>query len=442
MSYTQHTKEQVKKILERTGAKRVDDFFVQIPQKFRKKFSVVGEGMPEVRVYQHMAQLLWKNRMSRCITGGGRYDHYIPALVDELAHRGEFYTSYTPYQPEASQGTLQAIFEYQTMMCELTGLDVSNASHYDGATALAEAVGMSIQQTGKRRVLYARSVNPLAMEVVKTYLREKSVNFEPLQFNDAGQVELQEIEKKINGDIACVVVQNPNFFGVIEDIALIARAARKANAVPIAMVNPISLGVLKPPGECGYEIACGDGQPLGIPLQLGGPSFGFLCCSNKFLRLMPGRLVGKTVDKEGKPAYCLTLQTREQHIRREKATSNICTNQSLMALRAAIYISSIGKQGIARIGEYCIKAAYYLAQQLEQNGVCKRFLGPSFNEIVICPNEPLQDLNKRLAENGFSQIIPIKRWYPEFENCGLIAVTEKLTVQDIDNLVEIITGAI
>lgn len=441
MSYTQHTKEQVKKILQRTGAKRVDDFFIQIPQKFRKKFSVMGKGMPEVRVYQHMAQMLWKNRMSRCISGGGRYDHYIPALVDELAHRGEFYTAYTPYQAEASQGTLQAIFEYQTMICELTGLEVSNASHYDGSTALAEAIGMSIEQTGKRRVLYANSVNPLSMEVARTYLREKNVKFEPLQFNDAGQIELEEIEKKINGDIACVVVQNPNFFGVIEDLALVARAARKANAVPIAMVNPISLGVLKPPGECGYDIVCGDGQPLGIPLQLGGPTFGFISCSSKFLRLMPGRLVGKTVDKEGKTAYCLTLQTREQHIRREKATSNICTNQSLMALRAAIYMSSIGKSGITRLGEYCIKAAYYLAQQLERNGVRKRFLGPSFNEIVICPNEPLQDLNRRLAERGFSQIISIKRWYPEFENCGLIAVTEKLSVDDIDNLVEIITGA-
>jgi glycine dehydrogenase subunit 1 len=360
--------------------------------------------------------------------------------VDALAMKGEFVTAYTPYQAEASQGSLQAFFEFQTMICQLTGMEVANASLYEGATALAEAAMMSLNITGKRRVLVSQGVHPHYRQVLKSYLSDLPAQYVEVPLKD-GVTDLAALRQQQDKDTAGVIVQSPNFLGVIEQVEAVAAAAHDNQSLCIQAFNPMSLGLLKRPGEMDVDIAVADGQPLGIPLQFGGPYLGLFACKNKYMRKMPGRLVGQTVDAEGKRAFCLTLQTREQHIRREKATSNVCTNQGLLALRASVYLAAMGPAGMRQAAELCHNKAAYLAHQLELKRLSLRYADrPCFNELLVKLNRPVDDVLADAADAGILPGYPVGRDYPELEDCLLMAVTEKRTRAEIDRLVEILAG--
>jgi glycine dehydrogenase subunit 1 len=365
--------------------------------------------------------------------GAGAYRHYVPAAVLELAGRSEFVTPYTPYQPEVSQGTLQAIFEYQSQICRLFAMDVSNASHYSGATALADAALMAIR-IGKKRgqTLVADTVHPEYREVLTTTLKAKD---EVLTIpSEKGRVNRAALSQRLSDKVAAVVVQYPNFFGIVEDLGDIAQAAHKAGALLIAVVpEPIALGILKPPGQWGADIAVGEGMSLGLPISFGGPSLGIFTVSEKFVRQMPGRVCGKTTDAEGRTGYVLTLATREQHIRREKATSNICTNQALCATTAAIYLSLVGKEGLRELAAINAAKAAYARKKLSQlSGFSLPFDTPVFNEFVLeCPLKAA-DLLNHLAEKGILGGVDLGRWYPDLESCILVCTTEMNTREEID----------
>lgn len=360
-----------------------------------------------------------------CFLGAGVYDHYIPAAVPALAGRGEFFTAYTPYQAEASQGTLQAIFEYQTMMCELSGMDVANASHYDGATALAECAAVAYETTGRCRLLLAAGVHPVYRRVVETYLAPHDVVLEEVPAPD-GVSAPDEWRRRIGEDVAAVVVQNPNYFGCIEDIAAVAEIGRAAGAVPIACGHPIALAVLRAPGECGFTLFAADGQPLGNEMSAGGPSLGILAAKDEMVRRIPGRLVGEARDAGGRRAFVLTLQTREQHIRRERASSNICTNQGLMALRAAIYVATMGAEGLRRVASLCVERAHELAERIcAIRGFEMRYPAPFFMEFAVRTPLPPAELNRRLWERGFIG-------GADLGNAWLLCATEKRTPEEIE----------
>jgi glycine dehydrogenase subunit 1 len=366
--------------------------------------------------------------------GGGIYRHHIPALVDAIVSRQEFLTAYTPYQPEISQGTLQAIFEYQSMMAALTGMDISNASMYDGATALAEASLMASRMKGIRRILISRSTNPAFQAVLKTYLQNNhDIEVAQIPFNTStGQIDLKELENMTGSDSA-IFVQQPNYFGVIEPMKEIARIASRGGFWGIVISEAVSLGLLKNPGTYGCDIVLGEAQSFGNPPGAGGPLLGFLCVKKKHVRRIPGRIVGLTRDSEGRQAFCLTLSTREQHIRREKATSNICTNQGLCALRAALYLSAMGPQGLHQTASQCASGARYLMKSLQEKGIKPVFTSPVFNEFVI-----RMDDKKRvsLQERGIIAGIPIGDFYPEIEDGLLMSVTEMNTKEDCRCLIE------
>ncbi|MBI4581299.1 MAG: aminomethyl-transferring glycine dehydrogenase subunit GcvPA, partial [Planctomycetes bacterium] len=342
MNYTQLTESDVRHMLDTTGAERVEDLFRDIPPESRLQRSLdLPAALTELELLDELDRLARANHDCNeltCFLGGGMYDHFIPTVVDALASQSEFVTAYTPYQAEASQGSLQAFYEYQTLICQLTGMDVSNASLYEGSTATAEAVLMARSHTGRRRVVVSVAVHPDTRAVLATYLRELPMELTIVQ-TAGGRTDVDDLRRAVNDETAAVVVANPNFFGCVEPLGKVAALAHERGAVVIAAVDPISCGLLKTPGELGADIVVGDGQPLGIPMSYGGPTCGFMACKAEFMRKMPGRLVGATTDRSGRRAYCLTLQTREQHIRRERATSNICTNQGLLALRVAIYLS-------------------------------------------------------------------------------------------------------
>ena len=349
--YIPNTGEQQQEMLEEIGVSCVDELFTDIPENIRLNRDLdLPEALSEMELIGHMRQLADKNISTgecACFLGAGAYDHYIPSVIQHLVRRQEFYTAYTPYQPEISQGTLQAIFEYQTMICRLTGMDVSNASMYDGATAVAEAAAMACRSTGRTDIIVAKTVHPQSREVLKTYSRFAGRQVVEWNYKD-GRLDFEELEKLLSENTAAVIVQNPNFFGLIEDLSDLADMVHQNRSLLIVSCNPISLALLKPPGDMGADIVVGEGQPLGNPLSFGGPYLGFMAAKDKFMRRMPGRIVGETRDKEGRRGYVLTIQTREQHIRREKATSNICSNQALNALAAAIYLSALGKSGLKR----------------------------------------------------------------------------------------------
>jgi glycine dehydrogenase subunit 1 len=378
-----------------------------------------------------------------CFLGGGCYDHFIPAVVDHLAARGEFYTAYTPYQPEASQGTLQATFEYQTLMTQLTGLDVSNASLYDGGSATAEAVLMALSITRRfGQVLVAESVHPEYRQVLATFLAHLQPQLVTVPA-PGGQVVPGAFSAVLNDQTAAVVFQYPNFFGQLEDARAIAEAAHARGAVAIVIVDPISLGLLNRPGDYGADIVVAEGQSLGNPLAFGGPNLGIMVCREEYVRRMPGRIVGQTTDRRGKRCWVLTLQTREQHIRREKATSNICTNQGLLALRASIYLAVMGPKGLRQAAELSARKAHYAAEQLAAvPGLSLAFPGPFFKEFVI---RSRHDPNRVLAEVGrlgYHGGIDLGRWYPGLADCILVAVTEKRTKDEIDGLAKAYNEAI
>jgi Glycine cleavage system protein P (pyridoxal-binding), N-terminal domain len=439
-SYVSNTLEQQKAMLSDTGNNSIQELFSCIPEMARlKKKLDLPPALSEMELSAHMKKLAGGNSNLdeyTCFLGAGAYDHYVPSLVGNITSRQEFYTAYTPYQPEISQGTLQAIFEFQTMICELTGMDISNASMYDGATALAEAVSMACQHTRRDGVLVANTVHPEHRDVLKTYSRFKGAGIEEIDYKN-GRVDMEELEARLNSRTAAVVVQSPNFFGIIEQVKEMAELAHKNNSLLIVSADPISLAILKSPGELNADIAVGEGQPLGNMMNFGGPYLGFMAASKGLMRKMPGRIVGETTDTEGKRAFVLTLQTREQHIRREKATSNICSNQALNALAATVYMTVLGKQGLKEVAELCVQKAHYLNEQLIKSGKFKPvFSAPFFKEFAVESTCPPEDLNDRLLADKIIGGYLMKQNYPELEKGWLLAVTEKRTRQEIDRFAE------
>jgi glycine dehydrogenase subunit 1 len=374
--------------------------------------------------------------------GAGCYDHFSPAIANHLVQRGEFLTAYTPYQPEISQGTLQALFEYQTLICQLTGMDVSNASMYEGASATAEGILMAHRITGRAEVVVARAVHPEYRLVARTYAAQLGLVFREIGFSEAGTTDLEAVKRVLTARTACVVVQYPNFFGGIEDLVPLAESAHAVGALFLVCVaEPIALGLLKSPGECGADLVTGEGQALGTGMNYGGPALGFFATREQFVRHMPGRLVGETMDREGRTGYVLTLATREQHIRRERATSNICTSESLIALMASIYMVSMGPQGLREVALQNLRKAAYAKERLAKlAGMASRFDGPTFNEFVLRTKRKPKTILSRLLKREIVGGLDLARFYPELEDCLLICVTEQKSREQIDALVAALGG--
>ncbi len=435
MTYIPHTPQDRDQMLKAIGVSSIAELFADIKPQLRPKSFNIPEGKSESEVMQHMKMLAGKNASHLVnFVGAGFYDHYIPAAVDALAGRSEFYTAYTPYQPECSQGILQAIYEYQTAICRLTGLDVANASLYDGGTALYEAVMMSLRITGRTKVIMDSGVNLIYRTMLYTYTSNLHVDFVETPVVH-GQSSREEICKHIDDTTAAVIVQNPNFFGAVDDYSDIVKCAHGKGALVIASVYPVSLGMLKTPGEMGVDIATGEGQSLGLPLSFGGPYLGFMAVRKEYVRQMPGRIVGATVDKDGKRGFVLTLQTREQHIRREKANSNICSNEALCALRALIYVSLVGKEGLKDLARLNFNKAEFAKRTLEKiPGVTVKRSSPTFNEFTVMLPVNADEVVHRMIDKGFACGFPLGRFYKGMDNYMLIAVTEKRTKEEIVKL--------
>jgi glycine dehydrogenase subunit 1 len=447
MPYFFNTPEDRQQMLASIGAGSVDELFAMVPAELRlARPLALPPAMTEIELTAHMQQLAGENvsaAQALCFLGGGSYDHFVPAVVDAMSSRGEFYTSYTPYQPEASQGNLQAFFEYQSLICRLTGMEVSNASLYDGGSAVAEAVLMSMHATKRQqRVVVAASVHPEYRQILETYLVNLGVEIVTVGTPD-GTIPVEDLAAAVNADTACVLVQHPNFFGCLEDVDAIGKIAHENGAMFVVSVDPISLGLLKRPGEYGADIVIAEGQSLGNPMAYGGPYLGIMACREDFARRMPGRIVGQTTDREGRPCLVLTLQTREQHIRREKATSNICTNQGLYALRATIYLSLMGPQGMREAANLCLQKSHYAANELTRSGRFTRaFDRPFFKEFVIRDADgSVEQLLTDASHAGIMAGTSLAPWYPELADCFLVAVTEKRTKHDIDRWADCLARA-
>jgi glycine dehydrogenase subunit 1 len=446
MPYIYNTPEDQRAMLEAIGLASLDELFASIPADVRLKRPLeIPPALSELELTQHMSGLAAKNvhaGQKVCFLGGGSYDHFIPAVVDEIASRGEFYTSYTPYQAEVSQGNLQVVFEYQTLITRLTGLDVSNASLYDGGSATAEAVLMAISCTQRYgKVVVPASLHPEYRQTIETYLDPLGVKLDTIP-TPHGIVAPSSLSAAIDAQTACVVVQQPNFFGCIEEANALAKIAHEAGALVVAVFDPISLGLLKRPGDWGADIAVAEGHTLGTPMQYGGPYLGIMACRESLVRRMPGRIAGQTVDRRGRRCFVLTLQTREQHIRREKATSNVCTNQGLFALRATIYLALMGPQGLRETANLCLqKSRYAIARLCESGRFEPAFDQPTFKEFVIrdCVGR-VDDVIAKGLEAGYFAGVPLEQWYPELADCFLVAVTEKRTREEIDSLVPAISS--
>ncbi|MBN1794647.1 MAG: aminomethyl-transferring glycine dehydrogenase subunit GcvPA [Candidatus Omnitrophica bacterium] len=437
MHYTPHTDSDREEMLRRIGVRGIEELLVDIPASLRNTEFSLPEGMSEHELLKHMTVLASANRPLSELTsflGAGAYEHLIPAAVEYLLARPEFSTCYTPYQPEASQGTLTALFEYQTMICRLTGMPVANASLYDGASACAEAAILALRAQGKNRVALARSLNPFYARTVATYLKGLGTEIVEIPYTEGGQVDTGCLAD-IAGTVSCVIVQSPNFFGVIEDMKAIGEIIHDTDALFVASVNPVSLGVLAPPGECGADIAVGDVQVFGNTLSFGGPYAGFFAVAAALMRKIPGRVCGMTQDREGRRGFVLTLQTREQHIRREKATSNICTNEALCTLASCVYLSLLGRQGIEELARLNVQKAHYACEVLSAiDGVTPYFSGPFFNEFVITLDSaiPLDALEERMLKQGILPGLRLGRFFSDLERCLLVCVTEARTREEID----------
>ena len=441
MAYTPHTPEDLAEMLAAVGVARVEELFETVPEANRLNRPLdIPASMNELELTRYASEIAGRNQSAGteiCFMGGGFYDHFIPALVDQLAGRSEFYTAYTPYQAEASQGTLQAIFEFQTLVAELTGMDLANASLYECATAVVEAAFLAMTTTGRLgRIVMSDAVHPEHRQTLATYL--KNLEAELVVVPSVNQrTRPEDIAEALTDDTAAVVIQHPNFFGNLEDAESLVKLAQGKGALAIMSVDPISLGLLKNPGSYGADIVVAEGQSLGNILSFGGPSLGLFACRSEFMRKMPGRLVGETVDRKGKRCYTLTLQTREQHIRREKATSNICTNQGLMALRAAIYLADLGPGGFRQVAETSARQAHKAAARLAQIPGVERVLdGPFFREFVVRfePTRKAAVVAQRARDQGVLAGIPLSDYYPDRPNDLLVAVTEKRTDSDIQAL--------
>ncbi len=439
MAYIANTPEDIAVMLGTIGIQSLDQLFDMVPPEFRLKRALeIGPALSELELTNHITGLLAKNRGTDqrvCFLGAGSYDHFIPAVVDHLASRGEFYTAYTPYQPEASQGTLQATFEYQTLVTQLTGMDVSNASLYDGGSAVSEAVLMTLTVTRRfGRVVIPETVHPEYRQIAATTLKHLEPELVTIPA-PRGTVDSATLAAALTDDTAAVVFQYPNFFGQLEDIEALVKMTHERGALAIVSVDPVSLGILRRPGDYGADIVVAEGQGLGNPMSFGGPYLGIMACREDFLRKMPGRIVGQTTDRHGKRCWVLTLQTREQHIRREKATSNICTNQGLLALRSSIYLAAMGPSGLHQAAELSARKAHYAADRLAAvPGLSLAFSGPFFKEFVVrCSKDPRAVLAE-IGRQGYHGGIALGRWYPDMADAILIAVTEKRTRQEIDGL--------
>lgn len=435
MSYISNTGSDVKAMLGAIGVRSVDTLFEDIPPEIRiRNLSGIPSALSEFEADSLMKKIARENRGLFCLAGAGSYSHHVPAAVDHLSSRSEFFTAYTPYQPEVSQGTLAAIFEYQTMICRLTGMDVANASMYDGATLCAEACLMAVRSSGKRKILIAGTVHPHYREVLLTYARAAEIEMMETAPSE-GVISCDRFDRVVDDETAAVVIQSPNFFGLIEDVNRIAGCAHDKGALVIVVVaEAMSLGLLRAPGELGADIVCGEGQSFGNYPGFGGPGLGILAVKEKFMRRIPGRLVGKTVDAEGNTAFCLTLQTREQHIRRENATSNICSNEGLCALRAAIYLSLQGKN-LRSLAEFNHRLTRYLEKRLSGIGITTVFSRPFFNEILVrCPDA--DRVMSAMRDEGYLFGVNIAEWYPDMQDCILLCCTECVSVEEIDRMVE------
>ncbi len=439
MDFTSHSDRDRERMLESIGVSSLEDLVDRVlPRRFQLERDLdLPDGLSEYQLTKELKRLAANNRPAAeevCLLGGGAYDHYIPAALSHLLSRSEFYTAYTPYQAEVSQGTLQTIYEFQTMICRLMGMEAANASHYDGATALAEAVLLAVRKTRNKAVVLPGGLNPLYREALATYCLPAGIEIRTLS-GDNGRMEAEEVKKSAEG-AGALVIQHPNFFGLLEPVREAAQAAHDAGALVVSSTYPISLALLEPPGEWGADIATAEGQPFGAALNLGGPYVGLFAVNKPLIRMMPGRLVGRTRDTQDREGYVLTLQTREQHIRREKATSNICTNEALVALGALVYLSLIGGDGLKRVADNSYRSAHYLAGKL--NGipnVSLHFNNEFFNEFVIDLPKSADSVQKELADAGFFAGPTLGRWFPEMENSLLVAVTEKLSRSDLDRFV-------
>ncbi|RDY70751.1 aminomethyl-transferring glycine dehydrogenase subunit GcvPA [Halobacillus trueperi] len=438
--YLPMTETDKKEMLDVIGVQHSDELFLDIPESIRFNGDLeIKEPKNEFQLMKELTELAEKNvhlKSHTSFLGAGVYDHYIPSIVDHVISRSEFYTAYTPYQPEISQGELQAIFEFQTMICELTGMDVANSSMYDGGTALAEAVNLSAGQTKKKKVLVSKAIHPESLAVIHSYVKGPGVEVVEIDHKD-GRTDLEQLEREIDEDTASVVVQYPNFFGQIEPLEQVrAIVDTQKKAMMITSSNPLALGYLTPPGEFGADIVVGDAQVFGIPAQYGGPHCGYFATTKKLMRKVPGRLVGQTVDEEGRRGFVLTLQAREQHIRRDKATSNICSNQALNALASSVAMSSLGKQGLKKMSWMNIQKAAYMKKQLQESGIEVVFDGAFFNEIVVKLDRDVKEFNRMLLDHGIIGGYDLGEVDERLKNCMLVAVTEIRTKEEIDTFVK------
>ena len=441
MPFIPHTEEDVRHMLDVIGVDQIDDLFDEIPADLRaKELEHVPVGMSEMEISALMAARARADGQPVCFIGAGAYDHHIPAAVWQIDTSVEYYSAYTPYQAEASQGTLQLLYEYQSMMTALMAMDVSNASLYDGASGLAEAVLMAVRVNRKsksRRILVPRSLNPAYRKTVHTIVRNQAIELVEVPFDPAtGRIDMTALAAHAGEDFAALLIPQPNFFGVLEDANALTDFAHANNMLAVGVVNPLAMAVLKPPGEWGSEgadIACGEGQPLGAPLSSGGPYFGFMCTKQAMVRQMPGRIIGRTVDLEGKPGYALTLQAREQHIRRSKATSNICTNQGLLVTAATIHMALLGGEGLARVAASCHANTAALIDRLSAiDGVERQFAAPMFHEGVLRLSAPVADILRSLAAHNVLGGFGLAEDYPELGNAVLVCATELRTGAEID----------
>ena len=440
MPFIPHTEEDIAAMLTRIGAKTIEELFDEIPIDLKcGRLEKVPPGLSEMEITRLMMERAEKDGLYRNFIGAGAYEHHIPAAVWQITTRGEFYSSYTPYQAEASQGTLQLLYEYQTMMASLTGMDVSNASMYDGASALAEAALMAVRShKTSRRILIPKTVHPVYRRVVRAIVSNQHIDLVELPYcEQSGQTLPESLEEYGKEEFAALVIPQPNFFGVLEQVDALTDWAHAKNALAIGVVNPIAMAMLTPPGEWGNkgaDIAVGEGQPLGIPLSSGGPYFGFMACKKSLVRQIPGRIIGRTNDLDNKPGFVLTLQAREQHIRRSKATSNICTNQGLMVTAATIFMALLGPEGLRRVAAHSHANTLELVEQLETlDGVKRVFSGPLFHEAAVSLPVPTQEVLQTMKQQKILAGLDLQEHYPEIGNALLVCATETKTSDDIQN---------
>lgn len=438
-SYLPHTAEDRQEMLAAIGVQSPMDLFADIPEQIRLHRALnlpAPLSEPELAKYfQKMAAANVNLQEYACFLGAGAYDHFIPSTIDHVLRRSEFYTAYTQYQPEISQGYLQALWEYQSMICEITGMPVANASMYDGATAMAEAAILACHATNRNEILVARSVHPHYREVLATYALDFGFAIREIAFSE-GVTSQEDLTGMISKATATVIIQNPNFLGSVEDLAALIEVTHAAGALFVTVADPIALGVLEAPGKLGSDMVVGEGQPLGLAIAFGGPYLGFFAASSKLMRKLPGRIVGQTVDRDGKRGFVLTLQAREQHIRREKATSNICSNEALCALAVSVYLATMGKEGYAETAEQCLQKAHYAYNEIIKTGAAQAvFAAPFFQEFVVKVNKPVAEINEELLQKKMIGGLDLGQYYPDLAGHMLLCVTENRTKAEIDALV-------